>query len=201
MCDLIRWGLVCSYKWKQSPPLHVLGCKRWRELHEFSSSCFTFRLGEKPQKNKPCQSAPLCKHVIDDTSWDSLHFFTEWPVTKTPHTNLLFYGYLEKEQGKHLFYLWELLQPAPLYSDSPSGHQACSCSTEQRSLPVASSLWWVGVRPCEHCSTGAHPQKKDWDLLLRALLAHKSPLCKSEKASPHRSDVILAWQADRAFPN
>lgn len=35
-------------------------------------------------------------------------------------TNLLFYGYLEKEQGKHLFYLWELLQPAPYSPNSLS---------------------------------------------------------------------------------
>lgn len=48
---------------------------------------------------------------------------------KDPKTNLLFYGYLEKEQGKHLFSLWELLQPTPRSPNSLSAQQACGTST------------------------------------------------------------------------
>lgn len=48
---------------------------------------------------------------------------------KDPKTNLLFYGYLEKEQGNHLFYLRELLQLAPRSPKSLSAQQACGSST------------------------------------------------------------------------
>lgn len=48
---------------------------------------------------------------------------------KDPKTNLLFYGYLEKEQGKHLFYPWELLQGAPHSPNSLFAQQACGSST------------------------------------------------------------------------
>jgi hypothetical protein len=43
---------------------------------------------------------------------------------KDPKPNLPFYSYLEKEQGKILFYLWELLQPAPGSLNSLSEQRA-----------------------------------------------------------------------------
>lgn len=60
---------------------------------------------------------------------------------KDPKTNLLFYGYLEKEQGKHLFYLWELLQPAP-------------SSLNSLSKPVALLLLGAGSRSQQKPATG-----------------------------------------------
>lgn len=48
---------------------------------------------------------------------------------KDPKTNLLFYGYGGKEQGKHLFYLWELLPPAPYSPKSLLEQQVCGSST------------------------------------------------------------------------
>lgn len=53
-------------------------------------------------------------------------------------TNRLFHGYLEKQQGKHLFYLWELLQPAPPFPNSLSEQQVCgSCLDWLRGLQAA----------------------------------------------------------------
>lgn len=56
---------------------------------------------------------------------------------KDPKTNLLFYGYLEKEQGKHLFYLRELLRSAPHSPNNLSAQQARGFSTAGSQLPGA----------------------------------------------------------------
>lgn len=62
---------------------------------------------------------------------------------KDPKTNLLFYGYLEKKQGKHLFYLWEPLQPAL----TPQTASLCSslwlfCCLEPARSPLTA---WGGL--------------------------------------------------------
>lgn len=67
-----------------------------------------------------------------------------------------------------------------------------SSGVRQRSAAGWSEALWMSPG-----SPKLSPSDTRWALLLKALLAHKAPFCKSGKDSPYLSDATLAWQADR----